>query len=112
MDNNEWRVKIVDKGYTDIRDVYIYCRVGMNKMGIVYGDTIVTLENGEITPKPSLVLSPSALQAFSDALNSQGFKPQAGFLEGKLGATEKHLEDMRKLVFEPTVIIEKKACQE
>lgn len=96
--DNEWRVKIIDKGYTDTREVYIYCR-SFGGVNIIRGDKSEFIKEGEQTT-PSLFLTPQALQAFSDALNSQGFKPQGGFVEGKLEATEKHLEDMRTLVLE------------
>lgn len=45
-------------------------------------------------------ISESVKRALSDVLDEHGFKPasEAG-LRGKLEATERHLEDMRKLVF-------------
>jgi len=98
MENFNWLVKIVDKGYTTFKDVYIMQGIGNNKGEIIRGDKIETFNEGEQI-NPSLVLPPEALQSFADALNNLGIKPQQGFLEGKLEGTEKHLEDMRTLVF-------------
>lgn len=57
--------------------------------------------SSEYVPTPTLQVSGEVAQeffsAFAEALNRSGFKPEQGYLEGKLGATEKHLEDMRKL---------------
>lgn len=94
----EWIIKIVDKGYTFYRDVFLYRRVP-NGTEIYRGDTTEIVDEGAAIVKPSFILSPEMLQSFADALNEQGYKPQKGFIEGKLQATEKHLEDMRTLVF-------------
>lgn len=91
---NEWQIKIVDPGYKFTREIYISRRLPNGNAEF--------LGTGEVevgaTPKPSLELTPEQLQAFSDALNANGFKPQDGFTEGKLEATERHLLDMRKLL--------------
>lgn len=54
------------------------------------------------------------LQALLVAIKDQGIKlPEQSFTEGKLQATEKHLEDMRTLVFEDQKIInvENRSCR-
>jgi len=94
-----WKVKIVDKGYTDTRDVFLFRRDASGRTAILHGDRIDTYEDGAVRDEPSMCLTSEMLQAFAEALNDQGFKPLKGFLEGKLDATEKHLEDMRTLVF-------------
>ena len=90
-------IRIVDPGYKLQSDIYIYFHIG-DKIGILQGDTVVTLEHGAAIPKPTLSLDRESLQALSDALNDKGFKPKEGFLEGKLNATENHLKDMRTLL--------------
>ena len=98
MDN--WKIKITDVGYKMERDIYIYYKMFGDKIGVLHGDVIDTFNGGDVI-KPSLSLPPEALQEFANALDALGFKPQQGFIQGKLEATEKHLEDMRKLVFTP-----------
>lgn len=95
-----WIVKIIDKGFKFERDIYIYRKLG-ERMEIMGADnTLNAIEiGGAIPDKPTLSLNPETLQAFANALNDIGINPQREFIEGKLLATEKHLEDMRTLVF-------------
>ncbi len=97
MDN--WTVKIIDKGYKFERDIYIYARSG-DKTIVKNSDNTATIYGyGEPIPdKPTLSLNPETLQALADALDKVGIKPQKGFVEGKLQATESHLKDMRTLL--------------
>lgn len=94
-----WTIKIIDKGYKFERDIYIYRRYG-NKIEVMNRDNTRTVyEDGSaIDDKPTLSLNPESLQAFADALADIGIKPQKGFIEGKLEATESHLKDMRTLL--------------
>jgi len=56
-------------------------------------------ENGEYI-KPFLSLSEEQAQSLMDALWSVGCRPSEGHgSTGQLAATEKHLEDMRKIAF-------------
>lgn len=91
---NEWRISIINPGYKFTREIYIFRDLPNGKTEVL-GTGVI--EAGE-KPAPSLELTPEQLQAFSDALNKNGFKPQEGFTEGKLEATERHLADMRKLL--------------
>ena len=93
-----WKIQIADVGYKIKRDIYIYYKQFGDKIGVLHGDIIETFNEGDVI-KPTLSLPPEALQEFANALDAMGFKPQQGFIEGKLQATEKHLEDMRTLVF-------------
>ena len=62
-------------------------------------DRIVTFTKGEVQ-SPTLVLQQEMLPALMKALSDYGVKrPDESFVEGKLSATEKHLEDMRSLIF-------------
>ena len=66
--------------------------------------TNMTLEqkpDGDMAPS-SLSLSDLEAQALTDRLWSAGFRPSEGSgSAGALAATERHLADMRKLVFPP-----------
>lgn len=100
---SEWKVKIVDVGYSFARDVYIF-RETHEGTEFLQADGNIKLTNTTLeTPQPTIRLDPEALQTLADELGRVGYKPQKGFVEGKLEATEKHLDDMRKIVFEPVV---------
>ena len=101
MEDN-WVIKIVDVGYTYTRDVFIFRRsIGGAEFIQNDGTALFVAEGSVERPKPTIQLDPEALQALADELSHVGYKPQKGFIEGKLTATEKHLEDMRRLVFTP-----------
>lgn len=91
----EWQIKIVDPGYTIERNIYIFRRLPSGKSEIL---GVGEVEMGSYNPEPTLKLNPEQLQAFANALNDTGFKPQAGFMEGKLEGTERHLADLRQLM--------------
>lgn len=55
-------------------------------------------EGAAIPQEPFMHLEQDMLQSLADALNDNGIKPQQGFIEGKLQATENHLQDMRTLL--------------
>ncbi|MEK6881422.1 MAG: hypothetical protein AABY22_17495 [Nanoarchaeota archaeon] len=93
-----WHIKIIDKGYTLLRDVFIWRNLSNGKVELLNGDIIESNDGNVCISKPTLQLTPEQLQSFADALNEIGFNPKQGFMEGKLEATEKHLEDMRKLL--------------
>lgn len=69
--------------------------------GYVTDMTLKSYKQGEYIPEPSMVLSRPEAQELIDALWSTGLRPSNGEGNaGQLGATEKHLEDMRRPVFE------------
>lgn len=68
------------------------------KNGVMVGEK--KLARGGVVDQPVLYLPDELLILLPDALAKRGFKPQKGFLEGKLEAASAHLDDMRKLVFE------------
>ena len=92
-------VKIIDKGYKLTREIYILRDTQNQKCELLRNGNWVEIDSYSTDEKPTLELLPEELQMLADELNKNGFKPQKGFLEGKLEATDKHLEDMRKLVF-------------
>jgi len=94
----DWKIKIVDVGYKNNLDIYIYYKK-FNKIGLLNGDTVTEYEEGEPMPNvPTLSLPSEALQEFANALNKMGIAPEKEFIAGKLEATEKHLQDMRTLL--------------
>mgnify|MGYP003419977400 CR=1 FL=1 len=96
-----WNIKIIDEGYRIDRAVYIFRKLG-DKTEIFRGKTLEIIEFEAIT-EPSFYMSPEMLQEFANALDKNGISPKQGFVEGKREATEKHLDDMRKIVFAPTI---------
>jgi hypothetical protein len=55
-----------------------------------------------ITPEPTFVLRYEEAQALMDSLWTCGLRPSEGSgSAGAMAATQKHLEDMRTLVFQP-----------
>jgi hypothetical protein len=62
--------------------------------------TFVSVEQGSVSVAPCLDLHPNDAQALIDQLWHVGFRPSEGSgSAGALAATERHLEDMRTLVF-------------
>lgn len=97
---DKWTIKIVDVGYRFTRDVYIFRRTLGGAEFIQSDETTVFIAEGSAEqPKPTFRLEPEALQELAEELARTGYKPEKGFTQGKLDATEKHLEDMRTLVF-------------
>ncbi len=104
----EWIVKIYENPHSGKFEFYIFGNRA-------YGDVInqaVDLKTEEfqilkegVERVPTMKMTQSMMQSLFEALHDYGLKPvEQSFLEGKLGATEKHLEDMRKIVFEPAII--------
>lgn len=94
----DWKIQIHDVGYKTSKELYIFRNIGGGKSEFMTEGNIVTVGHGEAYPKPTLELTTDMLQNLANELDKRGFKPQQGYLEGKLEATEKHLEDMRGLV--------------
>ena len=99
-----FKIHLVEDWAMGGKKIYISRRVG-DRIEVMFGDTVTAYQMGEaISDKPTLRLSDELLQELANALDKAGFKPKEGYLEGKLTATEKHLEDMRTLVFEKETI--------
>lgn len=94
-DNEEIIIRIVDKGYKTGRDIYIFRRT---HSGTEFMNNDGTITTGIAPEQPTIELEPEQLQALADELANVGYKPQKGFLEGKLEATEAHLKDVRTLL--------------
>jgi len=59
--------------------------------------TIKTIEYGE-EYEPTLLIEDDMLQALAEALHEKGINPKKEYVQGKLEATESHLQDMRVLL--------------
>ena len=97
--SEEWNIKILDVGYKVEREVYIFRR-GLGGTELIQSDGTLLFvpKDSANPPKPTIELNPEALQALSDELARVGYKPEKGFVQGKLEATENHLKDMRTLL--------------
>lgn len=99
-----WNIKIIEKGFSHMKDIYIYQEVPggieiLNNDGPV--TTATFFATGSALPeKPSLTLDTQVLQALVDAVIHTGIKPSESYTDGRLEATEEHLKDMRRIVFE------------
>jgi hypothetical protein len=101
---NQWKCRINERPGTWWLNVYLF-RDGPNGSTVILypkeeGNVEKTVEYGAYDIEPSIVLSHDQLAALSVELSAQNIKTrETSFTEGKLEATERHLEDMRSLVF-------------
>lgn len=101
----EYTVQIIDNpGYANSR-VFLFKKQGPHGTEFLThtGDRILVAPATELKHEELYFadLDPDQLQALANALSKRGIKTNADSIaEGKLLATEKHLEDMRKIVFE------------
>jgi hypothetical protein len=94
-----WNIKFIDVGYKIGRDVYIFRKTPRGTEFLKSDGTTEEVPTGSaIAPNPFTHFEPELLQKLADELSIIGYKPQKGFMEGKLEGTERHLEDMRKLL--------------
>jgi len=98
--DNGWKVKIVDTGTSFLLDIYIYSRGINNVVSMVTSDgkVVSSIQEHGTRLEPTIRLERQQLQAFSNALNNMGINPQKEYIQGKLEATENHLQDMRTLL--------------
>lgn len=109
MYDHDWKIKIIDPGYKGAHDVYIFRSVnGLTEVMGKNGTISKVLKGSAIPTEPFMEMDDAMMQEMSDALAKVGIKPQKGFVEGKLEATERHLEDMRSLLFMPKKRINQK----
>jgi len=99
-----WTVFIKDEPFFARKQVYIHRKVGdqiciLNSDGVTETWHPIGTDMGNILP--TLQMSGALFQTFVDKIAELGIKPTEGkFIEGRMVATEKHLEDMRRLVFD------------
>ncbi len=92
----DWKVHIQQVfGHSKYRIYLVQYQKG--KSLFLKNDTITTLEEGSADEPPFFAeMDNDQLQAFAQALADKGVKTNKDSIaEGKLAATEKHLEDMR-----------------
>jgi len=99
-----WRIEIQDRPAMFYSDIWIYRRGPDNKTILYRMDgqtdtaTESTHEYGSHLPA-TLTIETDLLPLLMEALTKKGVKPPAhSFVEGKLDATERHLQDMRKML--------------
>ena len=102
---SELKVFIKTRPWDDGVDLYFIEERADGKRSIVkpVQFEMETLKESQMIETPTLRLNGmwgrQLLQAFSEALQKEGIKPESDSkLEGKLLATEYHLEDMRELL--------------
>ena len=62
--------------------------------------TFKNIDEGQMWSEPLATLSRDTAQNLMDELWALGYRPEAGQLSvGQMAATEKHLQDMRQIVF-------------
>lgn len=102
MENN-WHAMIVLRPDMMANAVYITRSYGDQREYLRKNGKITVHTRGAATKEDPYMalLDDEQLRALGIAINKSGYKaPDEHLLEGKLVATERHLEDMRKLVFE------------
>lgn len=96
----ERRVLVDRKPWTDGFDFLIMERAG-DRVSYAVDIVMQAVAEGGVIPAPSFFLSAAAAQELIDGLWQAGLRPSEGTgSAGALAATQKHLEDMRRLVFE------------
>lgn len=102
MDDN-WKAHIVFRPEMLASAVYLYREVGNSREYLLADGSIVSADRTSvIKDDPKLAfLHDEQLKALGIAISKNGYQaPNEHLIEGKLLATERHLEDMRKLVFD------------
>lgn len=94
---NYWKVRVDSPVNRLGVDVYIYRYISNRKMELLKSSGTIVKEAGEVV-EPTLSLEHEAFQALVDAIHSDHKPSEGKFVEGKLEATENHLEDLRKLL--------------
>jgi hypothetical protein len=111
----EWKVGVQYSFERDVHEVYLYQRLPSgNRLFITEGGQEKMAVGPETAVTGSLafaMLDEAQMHALANSLAEAGIKTKPIHqLEGTLAAQSLHLEDMRRLVFEPTLeVIQDKA---
>lgn len=96
-------VKMLKRPWSNTTDIYIYTEYpdgSVEPVSMIPGETTKRYGPGEaIDCPPTISLNENTLEELSRVLAEKYPPKREVFIEGKMVATEKHLEDMRKLVF-------------
>jgi hypothetical protein len=109
-------VTIYDNPARSCAEIYIYELLPNDKIGVVEPMELVFTEKERGTSmEPSMTIPylrggwSEFLQRFQEAISKHGIKlEEESVTKGKLIATQKHLEDMRKTVFKKLKLLEVK----
>lgn len=103
------KVHFQNEEYADLIKVYIVDHFRQDGKSYLlqfgkFNNTWVELKECKIPPEPTFrfrgIEKTEFLKAMADAIAEIGIKTDSDFkIQGKLEATEKHLEDMRRLIF-------------
>jgi hypothetical protein len=101
----QWKLHTYELPGRFIKCLMLYRKLPNNRIEYLQPDGLIrTIDEGtDMEGCTTLELLPEQMQAFANGLSDMGINPQKEYIEGKLEATSAHLEDMRKIVFEPTV---------
>ena len=113
----DYKVQIIERPGTFSNRIYLYKVIpGHGTEYITYKAEVQILKRGEAVKDDELYfaeMTPDQLQAFAEALANKGIKTtQDSVAQGKLQATEKHLEDMRLITFKKLGLSEHKGMKE
>lgn len=96
-----WKIKIVENFCRAQTDIYVYCDTPQGRQTLQASGEMQMVCPG-VEFKPALTIPAEAREELLSALLESGVKPkEQSRVEGVLEATKAHLEDMRRLVFEP-----------
>lgn len=108
--NDDWKVRLEHRLDSFLVEVFIYRKLDGGMIDVVKeikedGEVIAqTLPIHEVTNPTMLIphdMAQSLIQAFATEGKRFGIPSSSeDMMRGQLGATEKHLEDMRRLVFD------------
>jgi len=100
---DDLQVRIRQQLFNDYFDIYIYANREKGAVLLSWendGWTYKPLGNGAIYPAPSITLPRQALKGLVDKIAELGILPdKAKELTSVLDEKDKHLQDMRRLVF-------------
>lgn len=94
----DWEAKVVYEPGRSTNAIYLTRHTASGREYMLAEDTIRTLRQGETTDQDLTFarLDDEQMRALLVAFDSHGVKrPEASYTQGKLEATEGHLEDMR-----------------
>lgn len=96
-----WKIKIVEDFCRSVTEIYVYCDTPQGRQAMDANGVVSAVATG-VRFNPALVIPSDAREDLLNALLESGVKPrEQSRVEGVLEATKSHLEDMRRLVFEP-----------
>ena len=102
MNIGPWRAEFEREYLTSRYNVYLFSGTGDSRTFLCKDGVGKTIPYGESTEKSDVIfaqMTQEQLQAMIDGLSELGLKTNRDSIaEGKLQATEKHLDDMRRIV--------------